>query len=159
MCPNPQFPADLVTFIEEILNRKVHFLCSERASKGPLNWLTTPSNNSCQKLVFYSFLSAADLQATRSSHREVFCKKVVYKSFERFTGKHLCRSLFFNKVAGLRPFIKKEALAQVFSCEFYEISENTFFYRAPPSGCFCRNDQVWPNDLVYLDYYFFLAQN
>ena len=24
-------------------------------------------------------------------------------------------------------FIKKEALAQVFSCEFYEISKNTFF--------------------------------
>ena len=25
---NPQFPADLVTFTEEILNRKVHFLYS-----------------------------------------------------------------------------------------------------------------------------------
>ena len=24
-----KFPADLVTFIEEILNRKLHFLCSE----------------------------------------------------------------------------------------------------------------------------------
>ena len=28
-------------------------------------------------------------------------------------------------------FIKKEALAQVFSREFYEISKNTFFYRTP----------------------------
>ena len=28
-------------------------------------------------------------------------------------------------------FIKKETLAQVFSCEFCEISENTFFYRTP----------------------------
>ena len=27
---------------------------------------------------------------------------------------------------------KKETLAQVFSCEFYEISKNTFFYRTPP---------------------------
>ena len=26
-------------------------------------------------------------------------------------------------------FIKKEILAQVFSCEFYEISKNTFFHR------------------------------
>ena len=25
---DPQFPADLVTFAEEILNRKLHFLCS-----------------------------------------------------------------------------------------------------------------------------------
>ena len=30
MCPNPQFPADLVTFTEEILNGKLHFLCSVR---------------------------------------------------------------------------------------------------------------------------------
>ena len=29
-------------------------------------------------------------------------------------------------------FIKKETLAQVFSCEFCEISKNTFSYRAPP---------------------------
>ena len=28
--------------------------------------------------------------------------------------------------------IKKESLAQVFSCEFCEISKNTFFYRTPP---------------------------
>ena len=29
MLPNPQIPADLVTFAEEILNGKIHFLCSE----------------------------------------------------------------------------------------------------------------------------------
>ena len=28
MWPNPLFPADLVTVTEEILNRKLHFLCS-----------------------------------------------------------------------------------------------------------------------------------
>ena len=28
MWPNPQFPADFVTFTEEILNVKLHFLCS-----------------------------------------------------------------------------------------------------------------------------------
>ena len=28
MWPNPLFPADLVTFTEEIYNRKLHFLCS-----------------------------------------------------------------------------------------------------------------------------------
>ena len=28
MSPNPQVPADLVTFTEEMLNRKLHFLCS-----------------------------------------------------------------------------------------------------------------------------------
>ena len=42
-----------------------------------------------------------------------------------------CISLFFNKVAGRRPqackFIKKETLAEMFSCQFCEISKNTFF--------------------------------
>ena len=28
MWPNPQFPADLVTFTEEMYNIKLHFLCS-----------------------------------------------------------------------------------------------------------------------------------
>ena len=28
MCANPQFPANLVTFTREILNGKIHFLCS-----------------------------------------------------------------------------------------------------------------------------------
>ena len=32
MCPNPQGTADLVTFTEEILNGKLHFLCSVRVS-------------------------------------------------------------------------------------------------------------------------------
>ena len=39
---------------------------------------------------------------TRSNRPEVFCKKDVLKNFERFTEKHLCQNLFFNKVAGLR---------------------------------------------------------
>ena len=39
----------------------------------------------------------------------------------------------FNKVAGAAcNFTKKETLAQVFSCEFFKISNNTFFYRTPP---------------------------
>ena len=42
------------------------------------------------------------------------------------------RVYFYNRVAGLRPdFIKKETLAQVFSCEICEISKNTFLHRTP----------------------------
>ena len=33
---------------------------------------------------------------------EVFYKKGILKNFAKFTGKHLCQSLFFNKVAGPR---------------------------------------------------------
>ena len=39
-----------------------------------------------------------------------------------------CQSFFFNKATGLAcNFTKKEALAQVFSCEFCKIFKNTFF--------------------------------
>ena len=33
MSPNPQFPADLVTFTEVIINRKFYFLCSINLSE------------------------------------------------------------------------------------------------------------------------------
>ena len=54
-------------------------------------------------------------------------KKGVLRNFAKFTGKHLCQSVFFNKVAvAACNFIKKETQAPVFSCEFCEISKNTF---------------------------------
>ena len=54
-------------------------------------------------------------------------KKCALKNFAKLTGKHLCQSLFLNKVVnGTSNFIKKEPLAQVFSCEFCEISNNFF---------------------------------
>ena len=64
----------------------------------------------------------------RSSRPEVSCEKGVLRNFAKFTAKHLCRNFFFNKACN---FIKKETLAQVFSCEFCEISKNTFSYRTP----------------------------
>ena len=38
----------------------------------------------------------------RSSHSEVFCKKLVHKNSAKFIGKHLCQSVSFNKVARLK---------------------------------------------------------
>ena len=67
------------------------------------------------------------IKIIRSSRQEVFCKKGALRNFSKFTGKHLCQSLFFSKIAGFRP----ETLAQVFSCEFCKTSKNTFSYRTP----------------------------
>ena len=64
----------------------------------------------------------------RSSHRRCSVRKGVPRNFAKFTGKHLCQSLLFNKVAGLMPVTYwKETLAQVFFCEFCEISKKIFF--------------------------------
>ena len=38
----------------------------------------------------------------RSSHRRCSVKTGLLKNFAKFTGKHLCHSLFFNKVADKR---------------------------------------------------------
>ena len=43
---------------------------------------------------------------------EVFCKIVVSRNFANFTGKHLCQSLFFNKVASLAKFLRTPFLTE-----------------------------------------------
>ena len=53
---------------------------------------------------------------------EVFCKK----DFARFTRKHLCQGFSVFRPQACN-FIKKEFLAQVFSCKFCEIFKNNFF--------------------------------
>ena len=55
----------------------------------------------------------------RSSHRRCSIKIGALRNFARFTRKHLCQSL--------SNFIKNESLVQVFPCELWEISTNTFF--------------------------------
>ena len=54
------------------------------------------------------FISTAFPKQKRSSRPEMFCKKGVLRNFAKFTGKHLCQSLFLNKVVGLRPVLLKK---------------------------------------------------
>ena len=63
----------------------------------------------------------------RSSHPEVLCKEGVLKNFTKFTGKHLCQSLFSNKATSLLQLYQKVALAQVIFCEFWKILRTPFF--------------------------------
>ena len=56
----------------------------------------------------------------RSSLPEVFCEKGVVRKFTKFTEKHLCQRLFFNKVAGLKRLWHR-----------FFVSKNTFLYRTP----------------------------
>ena len=62
-----------------------------------------------------------------------FCKKGVLKNFAKFTGKHLCQSLFFNKVSGLRlaNLLEKRLWHSCFPVKF---AKNTFF--TPQNDCF-----------------------
>ena len=40
------------------------------------------------------------IKISGSSHRRCSERKSVHRNFAKFTGKHLCQSLFFNKFAG-----------------------------------------------------------
>ena len=69
----------------------------------------------------------------RSSHRRYSVTKGVLRNFAKFTGKHLCQSLFFNKVAGLRPatLLKRRLWHRCFPVNFAKflrrpVLQNTF---------------------------------
>ena len=72
----------------------------------------------------------------RSSHRKCSMKGVL-KNFIKFTGKHLCRSLCFNKVAGLRPatLLKKRLWHRCFLVNFLKILRKPF-QQNTSGGCF-----------------------
>ena len=68
------------------------------------------------------------MDKTEATTRGILWKKVFLKISQN-SQENACVSLFFNKVAGLRPATlwKKQTLAQVLSCEFCEIFKNAFF--------------------------------
>ena len=73
----------------------------------------------------------------RSSRPEGFCKKGILRNFPKFSGKHLCQGLFFNKVAGLRPgtLLKKRLWHRCFAVNFAKFLRIPFLQNTS-SGCF-----------------------
>ena len=64
----------------------------------------------------------------RSSHKRFSVQKGVIRNFTKFTGKHLCQCLFFNKVAGLRPatLLKKRHWHRCFPVNFVKLLRTIF---------------------------------
>ena len=52
--------------------------------------------------ILESFFPCKTFFKSQKQPPELFYKKVILKSFTKFTGKHLSQSLFFNKGAALR---------------------------------------------------------
>ena len=78
-----------------------------------------------------------------SSHKSCSLQKSVIKNLSKFTGKHLCMGLFFNKVAGLRvaTLLKKRLWHRCFPLKFAKFSKTPFLQNT--SGRllleYCRN--------------------
>ena len=79
--------------------------------------------------------------------------KGVLRNFAKFTRKHPCQRLFFNKI------VKKESLAQVFSCESCEISMNTFFYRTPSYNCRSSSPEAFCEGCVLRNFTKFIGRH
>ena len=99
---------------DRVLNTPLHWISTA------FIWITTFLKTECLMLNLMLF------SRYRSSRPEVFCKKVFLK-FSQNSQENTCARVSFlikfNKV------VKKETLAQVFSCEFCEIFKNRFFKR------------------------------
>ena len=72
------------------------------------------------------------LTVARSIHRRFSVKKKSLEILQKSQENTYARVYFLIMLqASACNFIKKETLAQVSSCEFREISKNTFSYRTP----------------------------
>ena len=76
-------------------------------------------------------------------------KKGILRNFAKFTGKHLCQSLFLNKVAVLGPetlFKKRLWHRCCFPVNFVKFLRNLFLQNTS-GGCFYES----LNELIYLE--------
>ena len=73
---------------------------------------------------------------TRSSHQRCSARKGVLRNFSKFTGKHLCQVLFYNKVAGPEPatLLKMRLWHRCFPINFAKFLR-TPFHRTPLNDC------------------------
>ena len=74
----------------------------------------------------WTTIKKLDYSCFRISRPEVFCKKDVLRNFAKFTGKHLCQSLCFNKV---RPatLLKMRLWNRCFPVNFAKFLRTHFF--------------------------------
>ena len=106
----------------------------------PLWWFLVP---------LWWFLAPGKM--TRISRPEVFCKKGVLENFAKFTGKHRCQSLLFNKFTGLRPatFLKKRLWHRCFPVNFVKYSRTPVFIEHLPKRLL--NDGILWQASIYSD--------
>ena len=93
----------------------------------------------------------------RSSHQWCSIEIGVLKTFTKFTGKHLCQSLFFNKAAGLRPatLLKKRLWHRCFPVNFVKFLRTRFLQNT--SGRLLLYVTLLTFKLVFSIFYFIVS--
>ena len=77
----------------------------------------------------YLVFEVSEAVIQRSNRPEVFCEKGVPTNFAKFTWKHLCWSLVFNKVEDLQPatFLKRRLWHRCFPAYFAKFLRTPFY--------------------------------
>ena len=75
------------------------------------------------------FPNPCEFANNKSSCPELACKKDAPENSTKYTGKHFCQSLFFNKVAGLKPatLLKERLWHRCFPVNFGKFLRKSFF--------------------------------
>ena len=75
---------------------------------------------------------------SEAATRGALCEKGVLRNFTKFTGKHLCQGLFFNKLRDLRSatLLKKNLWLRCFPVNFAK------FLRTPSDDCLRKIVQI-----------------
>ena len=103
---------------EKYINVKITHLIS-------LTFFSSSLSFDCCVLIFFVFCISSN---NKSSHWRCSVKKDVLRNFAKFTEKHLCESLFFNKVSDLRAAIlsKKRLWHRCSPVNFAKFLRTTF---------------------------------
>ena len=79
-------------------------ICLRLTSSKRMLVLTSKMLSGFKRFCVIHSLLTSSFHQVGSSHQRCSIKKGVLRNFAKFTGKHLCQSLFFNEVAGQAIF-------------------------------------------------------
>ena len=104
-------------------------------------------------IVFMILHQSNVLILSRNSRQMCSVRKGILRNFTKFTGKHLCQSIFLNKVAGVRPatLLKKRLWHRCFPVSFAKFVRTLFLQDNSggllPAIFYCRYE---PQPLKYI---------
>ena len=123
----------LKVFFSDIFPSQVEHNVNETQFLFICSFIVILFGKSCFIYVYWKIYWATSVRCSRNSLPEMFCKTVALSNFAKFTGKHLCQSLFSNKDTGLKPatLLKKRLWHSCFPVNFVKFRRTPFFTEHP----------------------------
>ena len=97
-----------IQMLEMKMEKKTETEAFQKLAKGNFRKRRRKINVKKSQIEATTIMEIIKLKKNRSSHQRCSIKINVLKNFAKFTGKYLCHSLFFSKVAGLKRKIYRK---------------------------------------------------